>query len=55
MEPAPAAKGIEDHGETLTGSTGKLLESSTQYIAAHPLQSLALAFAAGYLLRRLIR
>jgi len=52
---APAAKWLEDHGETLTSGTGKFLESSTKYIAAHPLQSLALAFAAGYLLRRLIR
>jgi ElaB/YqjD/DUF883 family membrane-anchored ribosome-binding protein len=33
----------------------KFFETTSKYIAAHPLQSLGLAIAAGYLLSRLTR
>ena len=52
---APAAQWVEDQGETLTSGTEKFLETTSKYIAAHPLQSLGLAIAAGYLLSRLTR
>jgi len=52
---APAAQWIDDQGETLASGTEKFLETSAKYIAAHPLQSLGLAIAAGYLLSRLTR
>jgi len=52
---APAAKWLEEQGDTLTVGGGKMLDNTVKYIAAHPLQSLALALAAGYLLSRLTR
>ena len=52
---APAAQWLEDQGETLSSGAEKFLETSAKYIAAHPLQSLGLAVAAGYLLSRLTR
>jgi ElaB/YqjD/DUF883 family membrane-anchored ribosome-binding protein len=33
----------------------KLFDSTCKYVAAHPLQSLGLALAAGYLISRLTR
>ena len=52
---APAAQWLEEQGETLTAGGEKLLDSTYKYIAAHPLQSLGLALAAGYLISRLTR
>jgi ElaB/YqjD/DUF883 family membrane-anchored ribosome-binding protein len=52
---ADAAAPVEDQDETLSDSSQKLLESAGKYVAAHPLQSLALAFAAGYLISRMAR
>jgi ElaB/YqjD/DUF883 family membrane-anchored ribosome-binding protein len=52
---APAAQWLEDKAETLASGKEKFLEATSKYIAAHPLQSLALAIAAGYLLSRLTR
>jgi ElaB/YqjD/DUF883 family membrane-anchored ribosome-binding protein len=52
---APAAQWLEEHGETLTTSGEKLIDNTYKYIAAHPLQSLGLAVAAGYLISRLTR
>jgi ElaB/YqjD/DUF883 family membrane-anchored ribosome-binding protein len=52
---APAAQWLEDQGETLNDTGEKLLDSTSKYVAAHPLQSLGLAVAAGYLLSRLTR
>ena len=52
---APAAQSLEEHGETLGKGGQKLLQSTCNYVAAHPLQSLGLALAAGYLIGRLKR
>jgi len=52
---ARAAQQLEDEAETLARDTEKFLETTSRYIAAHPLQSLGLAIAAGYLLSRLTR
>ena len=52
---APAAHWLEKQGDTLNTGTEKLLRDSSSYVAAHPLQSLAIALAAGYLLSRLTR
>jgi ElaB/YqjD/DUF883 family membrane-anchored ribosome-binding protein len=52
---APAAQWLNEHRETLTAASDKLLASTSKYVAAHPLQSLGLALAAGYLISRLMR
>ena len=52
---APAAQWLEDEAETLASGKEKFLETTSKYIASHPLQSLGLAIAAGYLLSRLTR
>lgn len=52
---APAAQWLEEQSATLTASGDKLLDSTSKYVAAHPLQSLGLAVAAGYLISRLTR
>jgi ElaB/YqjD/DUF883 family membrane-anchored ribosome-binding protein len=52
---APAAQWLEEQGETLTNSGEKLVDSTRKYVAAHPLQSLGLALAAGYLISRITR
>ena len=52
---APAAKWLEEQSDTLTTGGEKMLDSTVKYIAAHPLQSLGLALAAGYVLSRLTR
>jgi ElaB/YqjD/DUF883 family membrane-anchored ribosome-binding protein len=52
---APAAQWLEEQGETLTNSGERLVDSTRHYIAAHPLQSLGMALAAGYLISRIMR
>jgi ElaB/YqjD/DUF883 family membrane-anchored ribosome-binding protein len=52
---APAAQWLEQQGETLGNGGEKLLQSACKYVAAHPLQSLGLALAAGYLISRITR
>ena len=52
---APAAQWLEKQSNTLASGSDKLLNDSSRYVAAHPLQSLAIALAAGYLISRLIR
>jgi ElaB/YqjD/DUF883 family membrane-anchored ribosome-binding protein len=52
---ASATRRIEDEAATLANGTDKFLETTAKYIAAHPVQSLGLAIAAGYLLSRLTR
>jgi len=52
---APAAQWLEEDADTLAKGRDKFLETTSRYIAAHPLQSLGLAIAAGYLLSRLTR
>ena len=51
----PAEKWLEEQGETLTVGSKTVLNGASKFIAAHPLQSLGLALAAGYLLSRLTR
>jgi ElaB/YqjD/DUF883 family membrane-anchored ribosome-binding protein len=51
---APAAQWLEQQSEALSTRGEKLMDSTTKYVAAHPLQSLGLALAAGYLISRLI-
>ena len=52
---APAAQWLEEQGDTLTTTGEKLVDSTCKYVTAHPLQSLGLALAAGYLISRLTR
>jgi ElaB/YqjD/DUF883 family membrane-anchored ribosome-binding protein len=52
---ARAAERLEDEADKLAKDTEKFLDTTSRYIAAHPLQSLGLAIAAGYLLSRLTR
>ena len=52
---APAAQWLEDELDAQASGREKFLETTSKYIAAHPLQSLGLAIAAGYLLSRLTR
>jgi ElaB/YqjD/DUF883 family membrane-anchored ribosome-binding protein len=52
---APAAQWLEEQGDTLTATGEKLVDKTSKYIAAHPLQSIGLALAAGYLISRLTR
>jgi ElaB/YqjD/DUF883 family membrane-anchored ribosome-binding protein len=52
---APAAQWLEEQSETLTANGENLMDSTCKYVAAHPLQSLGLALAAGYLISRITR
>jgi len=52
---APAAQWLEEQGETLSATGEKLMDRTYKYVVAHPLQSLGLALAAGYLISRLTR
>jgi ElaB/YqjD/DUF883 family membrane-anchored ribosome-binding protein len=52
---APAAQWLEEQSETLSTTGEKLFDRSCKYVAAHPLQSLGLALAAGYLISRITR
>jgi ElaB/YqjD/DUF883 family membrane-anchored ribosome-binding protein len=52
---APAAQWLEEQSETLSATGENLMERASKYVAAHPLQSLGLALAAGYLISRLTR
>jgi len=52
---APAAQWLEEQGETLATTGEKLVAGTCKYVAAHPLRSLGLALAAGYLISRLTR
>ena len=52
---APAAQWLDEQGEALTGGGKKLMDDTCKYVSAHPLQSLGIALAAGFLLSRLTR
>jgi ElaB/YqjD/DUF883 family membrane-anchored ribosome-binding protein len=52
---APAAQWLEEQRETLGATGEKFAGSASKYVAAHPLQALGLALAAGYLISRLTR
>jgi len=51
----PAAQWLEEQGETLAATGERLAERTSKYVAAHPLQSIGMALAAGYLISRLTR
>jgi ElaB/YqjD/DUF883 family membrane-anchored ribosome-binding protein len=46
---------VNDEAAALAKGTEKFLETTSRYIAAHPLESLGLALAAGFLLSRFMR
>jgi ElaB/YqjD/DUF883 family membrane-anchored ribosome-binding protein len=46
---------VADQTEALTANGEKLLERASQFDTDHPIQSLGLALAAGYLISRLTR
>jgi len=50
---APASQWLEEQGETLEVTGTRLVDSTCKYVAAHPLQSLGMALATGYLIGRL--
>jgi ElaB/YqjD/DUF883 family membrane-anchored ribosome-binding protein len=52
---APATQWLEEHGESLSADGQKLVKRTRKYITANPLQSFALALAAGFLISRLTR
>jgi len=52
---APAAQWLEQQGESLAANGENLVDRTSKYVTAHPLQSLGLALAAGYLISRLTR
>jgi ElaB/YqjD/DUF883 family membrane-anchored ribosome-binding protein len=52
---APAAQWLEDQGEALSSRGERLMDGTCKYVAAHPLRSLGLMLAAGYLIGLLTR
>ena len=52
---APTADWLTEQGETLNAAQKKLVEDTCSYVSAHPLQSIGVALAAGFLLSRIIR
>ena len=50
---APASRWLEEQGETLEVTGARLVDSTCKYVAAHPLQSIGMALATGYLIGRL--
>lgn len=52
---APAADWIAEQGESLKATQKKLLADTCNYVSAHPLQSLGIAIAAGFLIGRVMR
>jgi ElaB/YqjD/DUF883 family membrane-anchored ribosome-binding protein len=52
---APTAEWLQQQGESFVAMERKLMDDTCKYIAANPLQSVAIAVAAGFLLSRLMR
>lgn len=52
---APTADWIAEQGESLKATQKKLLADTCSYVSAHPLQSVAIAIAAGFLIGRVMR
>ena len=52
---APAAEWLGEQGETLLTLQQKLMREASQYISEHPVKSVAIAAAAGFLLSQLLR
>ncbi len=51
----PTADWLAEQGETLNTAQKKLVEDTCSYVSAHPLKSIGVALAAGFLLSRIIR
>ncbi|MGZ5007600.1 MAG: DUF883 domain-containing protein [Methylobacter sp.] len=49
-----AAKALGDKGEQLLNAEQKMMKHCCNYVTAHPMKSLGMAVAFGYMLRRLI-
>jgi len=52
---APATQWLAEQKEVLSTRGEKLMDGACKYVAAHPLRSLGLALAAGYLASLLTR
>lgn len=52
---APTADWLAEQGESLNATQKKLVEDACSYVSAHPLKSIGVALAAGFLLSRLTR
>ena len=52
---APTAGWLAEQGESLNATQKKLVEDTCSYVSAHPMKSIAVALAAGFLLSRLVR
>lgn len=51
----PTVQWLEEQSEILSTRGDKLVDGTRKYVAEHPLQSLGLALAAGYVISRLMR
>ncbi len=49
-----AAKAIGEQGEQLLNAEQKMMKHCCNYVSAHPMKSLGIAVAAGFLLRHLL-
>lgn len=52
---APTADWLAEQGESLSAAQKKLVDSTCNYVSEHPLKSIAIAAAAGFVLSRLLR
>jgi len=52
---APAANWIAEQGDSLHSAQKKLTSNTSNYVSAHPFQSLGIAIAAGLVLGRIFR
>lgn len=52
---APTADWLAEQGESLSAAQKKLVEDTCGYVSAHPLKSIGVALAAGFLLSRIVR
>jgi len=52
---APTAEWLGEQGETLLTLQQKLMRDESEYISKHPLKSVAIAAAAGFLVSQLLR
>lgn len=52
---APTADWLAEQGQSLNATQKKLVEDTCSYVSAHPMKSIAVALAAGFLLSRLTR
>ena len=51
----PAADWLTERGQSLNAAQEKLVADASSYVSANPLKAVGIAFAAGYLLSRIIR